>query len=128
MFLGARGTVWLLWGAPERVRLLLAQTPELAVGAPPLLEKLVARGTEVELVSVGRAPAWFLSGAPHVVYLVDARGEVVEETTRLAENVLVWERDGVTFRLEADIGKHRAVELAESLRQGPGAGRVRGPG
>lgn len=115
-FLGARGTVWLLWGTTERVRLLLAQTPELAVGTPPLFEKLVSMGTEVELVSVSGRPAWFLSGSPHVVYHLDAGGGVVEETVRLAENVLVWEQDGVTFRIEGDLDADRAVELASSVR------------
>lgn len=115
-FLGARGTVWLLWGTAERVRLLLAQTPELAVGTPPLFEKLVSMGTQVELVSVSGRPGWFLSGSPHVVYHVDAAGEIVEETVRLAENVLVWEQDGVTFRIEGDLDAERAVELASSVR------------
>jgi len=115
-FLGARGTVWLLWGTTERVRLLLAQTPELAVGSPPLFEKLVTMGTEVELVSVSGRPGWFLSGSPHVVYHLDAGGRVVEETVRLAENVLVWEQEGVTFRIEGDLDADRAVELASSVR------------
>lgn len=116
VYLAPRDTVWFLWGTPRRVRLLLAQTPEHSVGSPPLFEKLVARGTTVEPVSVAGRPGWFLSGAPHVVYLLGATGEIVEETARLAQDVLVWEQDGVTFRLEGALGRERAVELATSLR------------
>jgi hypothetical protein len=116
VYLGTRGTVWLLWGTPDEVRLLVAQSPDLAVGSPPLFEKLVAQGTNVELFSLDGRPAWFLSGEPHAVYLVDARGEVVEEVAWLAKNVLVWEADGVTFRLEGDVDAERALELARALR------------
>lgn len=116
VYLGPRGTVWFLWGTPRRVRLLLAQTSELTVGSPPLFEKLVAQGTEVDAVSVDGRPGWFLSGSPHVVYLLDRSGEPVEEVAWLAENVLVWEEDGITFRIEGEIDADRAVELAASLR------------
>ena len=116
VYLGPRGTVWFLWGSPQSVRLLLAQTSELTVGSPPLFEKLVAQGTEVDSVSVDGRPGWFLSGSPHVVYLLDRSGEPVEEVAWLAENVLVWEEDEVTFRIEGDIDADRALELAASLR------------
>ena len=116
VYLGTRGTVWFLWGTPLRVRLLVAQTSELTVGSSPLFEKLVAQGTEIEPVSVGGRPGWFISGTPHVVYLLDARGEPVEEVAWLAENVLVWEEDGVTVRMEGAIDADRAIELAASLR------------
>jgi hypothetical protein len=116
VYLGPRGTVWFLWGTPRRVRLLLAQTSELTVGSPPLFEKLVAQGTELDAVSVDGSPGWFLSGTPHVVYLVDRSGDPVEEVAWLAENVLVWEEDGVTFRIEGEIDADRAVGLAASLR------------
>jgi hypothetical protein len=61
-------------------------------------------------------PAYFLSGAPHVVILVDESGTGVPETTRLARDVLVWEEDGRTVRLEGDLTLAEATELAESLR------------
>jgi hypothetical protein len=116
VYLGPRGTVWFLWGTPQHVRLLLAQTSDLTVGSPPLFEKLVAQGTRLDAVSVDGRPGWFLSGSPHVVYLLDRSGEPVEEVAWLAENVLVWEENGVTFRIEGEIDVDRAVELAASLR------------
>jgi hypothetical protein len=41
---------------------------------------------------------------------------VIEETVRLAKNVLIWSDDGVFYRIEGDLTKEKALELAESLR------------
>jgi hypothetical protein len=57
-----------------------------------------------------------LSGPPHVFGYVDARGEFREETMRLVGNVLLWERRPVTLRLEADVSRDEALEIARSVR------------
>jgi hypothetical protein len=80
-----------------------------------LLAKLPETGTTVERVSVGDAPGFWLEGAPHAVYYVDEAGEVVEDTVRLAGNVLLWERGGVTYRLEADVSREEAIAIATSV-------------
>jgi hypothetical protein len=49
------------------------------------------------------------------VLLVDERGRVVEESARLAQDVLVWARGGVSYRLEGDLAREEALELARSL-------------
>jgi hypothetical protein len=49
------------------------------------------------------------------VFLVDDQGRIVEETARLARDVLVWEEDGVAYRLEGELTKEDAIRLAESL-------------
>jgi hypothetical protein len=116
VYLGIRGTVWFLYGSPERVRLLLAQTPLVRVDEELILKKLAGPGTTVEVVSVDGVPGYFVSGEAHLVLLLDEFGQVVDESARLARDVLVWERDGVAFRLEGDLTKDEAVELAESLR------------
>jgi hypothetical protein len=115
VYLGARGTVWFLYGAPDTVRLLVAQTPRLRVDEF-IFKKLVGGETRLEQVVVDGSRGVFLSGGPHLVMLLDERGEVVEESTRLARNVLLWEQDGVALRLEGDFSKNQAVDLAESLR------------
>ncbi|HXG76340.1 MAG TPA: hypothetical protein VNJ53_07200 [Gaiellaceae bacterium] len=114
-YLGPRGTIWFLYGTPERPRLLLAQTPRLAL-EPEYVKKLVSGRTDVRAASVRGAGALFLSGAPHVFLLVDERGRVVRESARLARDVLVWEEEGVTYRLEGELGLEEALRLAESLR------------
>jgi hypothetical protein len=116
VYIGDRGTVWFLYGTPQAVRLLVAQTPRFEIDESFLLKKLAGAGTIVGTTTVRGAPAYFLSGAPHVVILVDENGFGVPESTRLARDVLVWEEDGRTVRLEGDLTLAEASELAESLR------------
>ena len=116
VYLGERGTVWFLYGTPLQVRLLVAQTPAVAVDATLILKKLASPDTHVDELSVGGARGFYLDGAPHLVLLLDERGAVIEESVRLARNVLVWEADGVTYRLEGDMSREAALELARSLR------------
>jgi hypothetical protein len=98
------------------VRLLVAQTPLLRVDNTFLLKKLVGAGTSVERLSIRGEPGYFLSGAPHFVVLLDELGNPIEETVWLARNVLVWEDEGLAIRLEGDVTKARALELADDLR------------
>lgn len=116
VYLDARGTVWFLYGTPQSVRLLIAQTPRLGVDDDLILKKLAAPGTRIEEVSVDGLPGIYLSGAAHLLLLLDEFGNVVEESVRLAENVLVWEANGVAYRLEGDFTSDEALALAESLR------------
>ena len=116
VYLGGRDTVWFVYGRPGAVKLLVAQTPELTVDEPFILKKLVDSGTQVEQATVRGAPAYFLSGEPHALFLVDETGEPVFETARLARDVLVWVEKGRTVRLEGDFTLEEALDLAESLR------------
>ena len=116
VYLGDRGSVWFLYGRPDAARLLVAQTPELEVDEPFILKKLAASGTSVEPLTVRGEPAYFLSGAPHVVMLLDEFGVTYPESARLAQDVLVWEENGRTIRLEGDLTRDDALEIAEALR------------
>jgi hypothetical protein len=116
VYLGDRGTVWFLYGTPERVRLLVAQTPLLTVDEPLILKKLAGPDTRLEQVVVDGSTGYFLAGEPHLVLLLDANGEVVEESARLAKSVLVWESGGVAYRLEGDFDTKEALRLASRLR------------
>lgn len=116
VYIGRRGTVWFLYGTPRDVRLLLAQTPRTRVDEQLLVTKLVPSGTRVEPVVVDGSPAYFLSGEPHAVLLLDEDGAPIEDAAWLAQDVLVWERDGVAIRLEGVLTEREAVELASSLR------------
>jgi hypothetical protein len=116
VYLGERGTVWFLYGTPGRPRLLLAQTARLVADEPALAKKLAEQGTSVELVDVDGARGAFLSGDPHFLFLLDRRGRVVEDSARLAGNVLIWDEGGVAYRLEGDFGREEALRLAGALR------------
>ena len=73
-------------------------------------------GTRVEQVSVGGDPGYWIEGEPHIVLYVDENGMNFPDTVRLAGNTLLWERGGITFRLEADFSKQQALRIAASFR------------
>jgi hypothetical protein len=81
----------------------------------PYVQKVAGPGVEIEQLEVDGSPAIWLEGA-HGVVFSDAQGIVRDEELRLAGNVLLWERDGVTYRLEGDVDRDDAVRLAEALR------------
>jgi hypothetical protein len=116
VYLGPRDSVWFVYGRPDAVRLLVAQTPRLSVDEAFIFKKLAAAGTTVESILVRGNPAYFLSGEPHEVLLVDEFDLPVHDTLRLARNTLLWEQDGRTLRLEGDFSRDDAVAIAESLR------------
>lgn len=79
------------------------------------LQKLTSAGTRIERVQVGGDDALWLVGRPHVVFLVDARGLVIEESLREAGNVLLFGRGGVVVRIEGADSLAAAKEVASSL-------------
>ncbi|PWR05395.1 hypothetical protein DKT68_27145 [Micromonospora acroterricola] len=54
-------------------------------------------------------------GGPHTLAYVDRAGEVRVETARLAASTLIWQYRGVSYRLEGDITRLEAIEIAASL-------------
>jgi hypothetical protein len=74
------------------------------------------RETQLEAVSVSGEPGYWISGAPHGFFFVcyDV-GECRQERYRLAGNVLLWEQDGVTLRLESALTLEEALAIAESV-------------
>lgn len=80
-----------------------------------LIGKGVGPGTRIEPVTVAGAPGVWIEGAAHFFFYRTADGQIREESLRLAGNTLLWERDGILFRLEAQVGRERALELARSF-------------
>ncbi len=117
------GHVALVWtdrpGIPAqgsgRVALLLAQFRGRV--DQDYFEKLI-RGdgvTSVDPVEVGGARGWWVAGDPHVLFYLDRTGTFVERESRLVGNVLIWERDGITYRLESGLDLADALRIAESV-------------
>jgi hypothetical protein len=102
------GAVSLVWCCP---RLVLT---ELRGEALPFVEKLAGPGTRIEPLSVGGSPGVWVAGHDHAVIFRDEQGRIVE-LPRLARNVLLWEAGGVTFRLEGNVTRERALAIAASL-------------
>ena len=75
-----------------------------------------AQEIELQAVSVAGEPGFWISGAPHGFFFVcyDV-GECRQERYRLAGNVLLWELDGVTLRLESALTLEAALAIAESV-------------
>lgn len=81
------------------------------------LQKLVGAGTRVERFRLDGDPALWLEGRPHVVFMRDRDGRTIEESMRLAGNVLLVERGELLVRIEGRrLSRDEAVRLASSLR------------
>ena len=98
----------------DRPRLLLIEFR--GSSTQTFLEKAVGPGTTIERVRVGGAPGAWIAGRPHGVVFADARGVIRQDATRLAGNVLLWERDGLVLRLEGARTREDALRVARSVR------------
>jgi hypothetical protein len=81
-----------------------------------LIGKGVGPGTRVETLRVGAASGIWIEGESHFFFYRGAGGDIHQESLRLAGNTLLWERDGVLLRLEAQVSRLRALEIAASFR------------
>jgi hypothetical protein len=99
-----------LYGSEERPKLLITQAD--ARGAIEKLVNLDVTERELVVVEPGYAGVW-LYGEKHAIFYP---GTDHEEPFRLVGNALVFEIDGVTLRIEAEISKDEALRIARSLR------------
>jgi hypothetical protein len=79
-------------------------------------KKLAGSGTLVQPIVVDGNAGFWIEGAPHVVMYAGPDGIVRERTIRIAGNVLIWLRGGLTYRLEGPLTKKQALELAREIR------------
>jgi hypothetical protein len=104
-------------GLPESpatgVGLLLTQLTA-RIEAPSVV-KGVGPGTTLQPVQVDGNPGFWIEGTPHSVLYVDPGGRTFPDTVRLAGNVLAWEVGEVTLRLEAEVSRARALDIARSV-------------
>jgi hypothetical protein len=120
-----RGTpvVTLVWRAsPELsalragsdVGLLISQFPATLDAA--LMDKLLREGeTRVEVLGVAGHPAFWITGAEHILWFRRSDGDVVETFVRLVGDTLAVEVDGTIVRIETSGGREAAIEIAESM-------------
>lgn len=80
------------------------------------VKKLAGPDTTIRRVEVNGTEGYWLSGDAHSFFYRDADGNVVQESLRLVANVLLWEQDGVTFRVETTGTLRGARDIAASLR------------
>jgi hypothetical protein len=69
---------------------------------------------DMEMVRVGSVDGVWVP-SPHPLLYVDREGKDRVESARLAAKTLIWEADGVTYRLEGELSREEAIRIAESL-------------
>jgi hypothetical protein len=99
-----------LYGSEEKPKLLITQAD--ARGAIEKLVNLNVTERELVVVEPGYAGVW-LFGEKHAIFYPSTDHE---EPFRLVGNALVYEIDGVTARIEAEISKDEALRIARSMR------------
>ena len=77
--------------------------------------KVIGNGTTMEQVTVNGHQGYWISGKPHDFFFIDADGNTRDETLRLATNTLLIDDNGIVIRIEGDMTKAQALELAASL-------------
>lgn len=83
----------------------------------PFVEKQVGPNSLTVPLEVEDAPGLWIAGARHEIVYRDG-GEVVFKSRRLAGNVLIWERDGITYRLEGASTRLQALAVVRDLDGG----------
>ena len=78
--------------------------------------KGVPPGTRLEEVQVNGGPGYWIEGDPHTFVYLDSRGQGRSETTRLAGNVLLWEQNQLTLRIESALPKNEVLKVATSVQ------------
>ena len=99
--------------ATTGVGLLLIEIPDGLPRGAVILGKGLDAGTRLETVTVAGVPGYWLSGRPHRLFYTDAQGN--GHALRLAGNVQLWQRGGVTLRLESALSKDAALRIAASV-------------
>jgi hypothetical protein len=106
---------WTEPGRQDQARLVLYELYPGVAG-----RKEVEDFTVVEEATVRGRRALWVKGT-HLLQFYDAQGNVWSGMRRLVQgNVLIWEEDGITYRLESSLSMSEAVRIAESLAPAEG--------
>lgn len=83
-----------------------------------MVEKLVEEvGARVTPVTIGSADGFWIEGPPHLVRYLAPDGGVRAEMTRLVGDTLVWQHDGILYRMESALGLAESRRLAASVTE-----------
>lgn len=77
--------------------------------------KMLGPDTTLEEVTVNGHKGYWIAGKPHDFFFTDATGNFRNETMRLATNTLIFDDSGTIIRIEGDLTKSQALEIAASL-------------
>lgn len=108
------GRAWVVYRAAEGRPEALLTVFDTIVEAG--LTKLVADASiQAEPVEVDGAPAYWVAGIDHFILYESASGGILEDRGRRSAPALIWLQDGMTYRLEIDLDRADAIEIAESV-------------
>ncbi|MHB8612625.1 MAG: hypothetical protein ACYDAL_09380 [Candidatus Dormibacteraceae bacterium] len=77
--------------------------------------KMLGPGATLEAVTVAGHQGYWISGPLHEFFFTDANGGFRSETVRLAANTLILDYGGTVIRIEGNLTRARALEIAASL-------------
>ena len=78
-------------------------------------QKMLGPYATVEQVAVNGHAGYWISGSPHDVAFTDADGHFYSESLRLATNTLLVDDNGTIVRIEGDLTKAQALQIAASM-------------
>jgi hypothetical protein len=94
---------------------LLVQAIDGALDRDQVNKLVVEVGAVVLPIAIGEADGFWISGPPHLLRYDGPDGEERAEATRIVGDVLVWERDGVLYRIESGLGLDETRRIAETI-------------
>lgn len=77
--------------------------------------KMIGPDSTIEDVTFAGHRGYWVSGSPHTFAFTDANGAFYSETLRLATNTLLFDDNGTVVRIEGNMTKAQALEIATSL-------------
>jgi hypothetical protein len=77
--------------------------------------KMIGDGSTLEEVTVAGHQAYWISGQPHIFFFIDAAGNFRNETMRLATDTLILDNAGTIVRIEGNLTRNQALQIASSL-------------
>ena len=103
------GIIVLVWANPDYPDFAHLALFEIPPG--PIVNKLFPE--RIQSTSVAGRPAIWSSGDHFVELIMESRQELV----LVRGNVLIWSREGVTYRLETTLSLEEAIRIAESFEE-----------
>ncbi|MHB8510077.1 MAG: hypothetical protein ACYDGR_15790 [Candidatus Dormibacteria bacterium] len=83
--------------------------------APQFFGKILGPGTLLKEVDVAGTRGYWITGSPHAFFYQQVGGNPTDEPLRLADNTLLWEKGGVTFRIESGLDLDAALRVANGI-------------
>jgi hypothetical protein len=103
----------LVYGSVDKPRLVLSELRGAVWDG--MVKKVGSSGTRIDQVTIDGERGLFISGDQHFVMFFDENGSIADEPTYLAGTVLLWNRGPLLLRLEGELTRAEALELAKSV-------------